>query len=292
MVAEDNPINQRVATLQLTKLGHQVEICEHGQAVLDANLDQFDIVLMDCQMPVLDGLEATRRIRKLELEDKTREPVYIIAMTANTQEDDRAACIEAGMDDFVSKPVQLKELQIALQKSLGIEIKEEETSESEIPLLDTTQLDQLRAADQADTFREIISMYLEQTHSQLTELHTALADQNHEQTANIAHQIKGSSANLGASQLADACSDLRSIKQVNSKGPHAPTGNPRHFDRTRFISIAGRITTFDKRPAPSIVYAQWMHCTRPGALITPAQESIRRCFSVHLYPIRGRCGTT
>ena len=235
LVAEDNPINQRVATLQLTKLGHQVEICEHGQAVLDANLDQFDIVLMDCQMPVLDGLEATRRIRKLELEDKTREPVYIIAMTANTQEDDRAACIEAGMDDFVSKPVQLNELQIALQKSLGIEIKEEETSESEIPLLDTTQLDQLRAADQADTFREIISMYLEQTHSQLTELHTALADQNHEQTANIAHQIKGSSANLGASQLADACSRL----ETSTKSGELEVGHTLLqeiqgiFDRTR-----------------------------------------------------------
>ena len=235
LVAEDNPINQRVATLQLTKLGHQVEICEHGQAVLGANLDQFDIVLMDCQMPVLDGLEATRRIRKLELEDKTREPVYIIAMTANTQEDDRAACIEAGMDDFVSKPVQLKELQIALQKSLGIEIKEEETSESEIPLLVTTQLDQLRAADQADTFREIISMYLDQTHSQLTELHTALADQNHEQTANIAHQIKGSSANLGASQLADACSRL----EISTKSGELEVGHTLlqeiqgTFDRTR-----------------------------------------------------------
>ena len=235
LVAEDNPINQRVATLQLTKLGHQVEICEHGQAVLDVNLDQFDIVLMDCQMPVLDGLEATRRIRKLELEDKTREPVYIIAMTANTQEDDRAACIEAGMDDFVSKPVQLKELQIALQKSLGIEIKEEETSESEIPLLDTTQLDQLRAADQADTFREIISMYLDQTHSQLTELHTALADQNNEQTANIAHQIKGSSANLGASQLADACSRL----EISTKSGELEVGHTLlqeiqgTFDRTR-----------------------------------------------------------
>ena len=235
LVAEDNPINQRVATLQLTKLGHQVEICEHGQAVLDANLDQFDIVLMDCQMPVLDGLEATRRIRKLELEDKTREPVYIIAMTANTQEDDRAACIEAGMDDFVSKPVQLKELQIALQKSLGIEIKEEETSESEIPLLDTTQLDQLRAADQADTFREIISMYLDQTHSQLTELHTALADQNHEQTANISHQIKGSSANLGASQLADACSRLEtSTKSGELEVAHTLLQEIQGtFDRTR-----------------------------------------------------------
>jgi CheY-like chemotaxis protein/HPt (histidine-containing phosphotransfer) domain-containing protein len=202
---------------------------------LDANLDQFDIVLMDCQMPVLDGLEATRRIRKLELEDKTREPVYIIAMTANTQEDDRAACIEAGMDDFVSKPVQLKELQIALQKSLGIETEEEEAAESAALLLDTTQLDQLRVDGQDDTFREIISMYLDQTHSQLSELRTAFMDQNHVETANIAHQIKGSSANLGASQLADACSRLEtSAKSGDLEEGHTLLQEIQGtFDRTR-----------------------------------------------------------
>ena len=235
LVAEDNPINQRVATLQLTKLGHQVEICEHGQAVLDTNLDQFDIVLMDCQMPVLDGLEATRQLRKLELEDKTREPIYIIAMTANTQEDDRAACIEAGMDDFVSKPVQLKELQIALQRSLGIEAVEEDGAESEIPLLDTSQIDQLRVAGQDDTFREIISLYLDQTHSQLSELHIALTNQNHEETANIAHQIKGSSANLGAHQLADACSRLENgAKSGNLEEGHTLLQEIQGtFDRTR-----------------------------------------------------------
>ena len=164
-------------------------------------------------MPVLDGLEATRRIRKLELEDKTREPVYIIAMTANTQEDDRAACIEAGMDDFISKPVQLKELQIALQKSLGIEAEEEVVVDSEMPLLDTSQLDQLRTAGQDDTFREIISMYLEQTRSQLSDLQSAIRVKP-EETAKIAHQIKGSSANLGASQLADACSMARNRCQT------------------------------------------------------------------------------
>ena len=235
LVAEDNPINQRVATLQLTKLGHQVEICEHGQAVLDCNLHQFDIVLMDCQMPVLDGLEATRRIRKLELEDKTREPVYIIAMTANTQEGDRAACIEAGMDDFISKPVQLKELQIALQKSLGIEVEEEVVIDSEMPLLDTSQLDQLRAAGQDDTFREIISMYLEQTRSQLSDLQTAITYQNPKVTGNIAHQIKGSSANLGASQLADACSRLETdAKLENLDGAHALLQEIKGtFDRTQ-----------------------------------------------------------
>jgi len=207
LVAEDNPINQRVATLQLNKLGHQIKICEHGQAVIESDLDKFDIVLMDCQMPVLDGLEATRRIRDQELSNNTSNPVYIIAMTANTQQDDRAACLEAGMDDFISKPVQLNELRAALKKSLGGE-PEKYLNDDDRPLLSRSQLDQLRSNGQDEDFHEIISMYLEQTGKQLCMLHKAFAEQNLETLSHISHQIKGSSANMGASQLADACSRL------------------------------------------------------------------------------------
>ena len=207
LVAEDNPINQRVATLQLNKLGHRVEICEHGQAVLEADLNEFDIVLMDCQMPVLDGLEAARRVREKELNNRSSDPVYIIAMTANTQEDDRAACLEAGMDDFISKPVQLKELQTALNKSLGVEPESNSNSE-DCPLLVTAQLDQLRGNGQEEAFREIVSMYLKQTGEQLSKLKKVVTDQDLDSISHIAHQVKGSSANLGATQLADACSRL------------------------------------------------------------------------------------
>ena len=207
LVAEDNPINQRVATLQLNKLGHHVEICEHGQEVLDAKLEDFDIVLMDCQMPVLDGMEATRLIRESELASKTCNPVYIIAMTANTQEDDRAACLEAGMDDFISKPVQLQELQSALNKSLGID-PDNSLQNDNTPLVVESQLEQLRGKGQEDVFKEIISLYLTQTHEQLSQLKSAIAKENFKSISAIAHQIKGSSANLGAARLSDECSCL------------------------------------------------------------------------------------
>ena len=207
LVAEDNPINQRVATLQLNKLGHQIKICEHGQAVLESDLDKFDIVLMDCQMPVLDGLEATRRIRDQELKNKSTNPMYIIAMTANTQQDDRTACIEAGMDDFISKPVQLNELRTALNKSLGIEPTNNSNDGAPL-LLSENHLDQLRGNGQDEDFREIIFMYLEQTSKQISMLHEAFAEQELDSISRISHQIKGSSANMGASQLASACSRL------------------------------------------------------------------------------------
>jgi len=222
LVAEDNPINQRVATLQLTKLGHSVDICEDGQEVLDSNLEEYDIILMDCQMPVLDGLETTRKIRKIELSTKNKNPIYIIAMTANTQEDDRAACLEAGMDDFISKPVQLKELQSALDRSLGINPTSED-NRTQMPLLVTAHIDQLRGDGQNDNFREIISMYIDQTAEQICTLKKAVNEKDTEAISNKAHQIKGSSANLGARQLSDLCSrlegnakdgDLSSSKQL------------------------------------------------------------------------------
>ena len=138
-----------------------------------------------------------------------------------------------------------------------------------MPLLDTSQLDQLRAAGQDDTFREIISMYLEQTRSQLSDLQSAIADQNPEETGNIAHQIKGSSANLGAGRcLFTARNRCQTWK--SRRGTRTSTGNPGHFRPYTgpFPIAAGRITSFDKRPAPSIGYAQWKHCTRLGASIT------------------------
>jgi len=206
LVAEDNPINQRVAALQLTKLGHTHTLKDDGQAVLDSDLTEFDIILMDCQMPMVDGLEATRQIRQREM-SQSGDPIYIIAMTANTQEDDRAACLEAGMDDFISKPVQIAELESSLAKSLGMEAPAAE-AQSALPLLDDSQLDQLRGNGAEDALREIIEMYLADTAEQLANLQTASNESDIEAIQRIAHQLKGSSANLGARRLADALARL------------------------------------------------------------------------------------
>ena len=233
LVAEDNPINQRVAALQLTKLGHTHTIKDDGQAVLDSNLSEFDIILMDCQMPVVDGLEATRQIRQREM-SQTGDPIFIIAMTANTQEDDRAACLEAGMDDFISKPVQIAELENALAKSLGMDAPTNE-AQAALPLLDESQLDQLRGNGAEDTLREIIDMYLTDTTEQLGNLESAITKQSAESVQRITHQLKGSSANLGARRLADA---LARLEEAAETGDLADTGRLLHeirgtFDRTQ-----------------------------------------------------------
>jgi len=232
LVAEDNPINQRVATLQLTKLGHEVEIREDGQGVLDSVLDDFDIVLMDCQMPNIDGYDATRQIRDREQANPDAQPAYIIAMTANTHADAREACLDAGMDDFISKPVQIGELERAINQSMGIET---EANTTEAPLLDETQLDQLRGNDHNDAFAEIIELYLSQTESQISQLAEAIDKTDPAETSRIAHQIKGSSANLGARRLADALSRLEESAKENDLYQAAPLLEEIRgtFDRTR-----------------------------------------------------------
>jgi signal transduction histidine kinase/ActR/RegA family two-component response regulator len=112
LIAEDNPVNQRVASRMLQRLGYQADVVENGQLAVDAVERQaYDVIFMDVQMPELDGLEATRRIKA-----RPGGTPWIIALTAHALEDDRKQCLAAGMNDFLSKPVQLKELTAALER--------------------------------------------------------------------------------------------------------------------------------------------------------------------------------
>ncbi len=117
LLAEDNLANQRLAIVQLQKLGYQTEAVANGRQAVEAILndsERYSLVLMDCQMPDMDGFAATRVLRKAEA--KTKEHIPVIAMTANAMQGDREACIEAGMDDYISKPVALESLKEALTR--------------------------------------------------------------------------------------------------------------------------------------------------------------------------------
>ncbi len=117
LLAEDNAINQKVAVRMLEKLGHQVTVANNGQHVLLAlEKHAFDVVLMDVQMPEMGGFEATGIIRKSELGSGSHLP--IIAMTAHAMKGDRERCLEAGMDGYVAKPMQAKEIQEAMESVL------------------------------------------------------------------------------------------------------------------------------------------------------------------------------
>ena len=121
LVAEDNQVNQKIAVSLLKKLGCTADVVANGQEVVEQLAQiKYDLVLMDCQMPEMDGYQATQAIRNREQDTsrpcRWKTPMHVIAMTANAMQGDREKCLDAGMDDYVSKPTRLPEFQAALER--------------------------------------------------------------------------------------------------------------------------------------------------------------------------------
>jgi len=209
LVAEDNPTNQKVIARQLAVLGYSHELAVNGiQALAMATSRHYDLVLMDCHMPEMDGFTATRAIRGWESGQAPARRVPIIALTANALPADRARCLEAGMDDHVSKPVLLPILSQALLRWLP-----EPTA---LPLqsnLDISAIDELRSmADGEPNFvAEVIALYLEDAETRVDQLRTAAATGDLTTLASIAHALRGSSANLGALEIVRICRTVEEL---------------------------------------------------------------------------------
>jgi signal transduction histidine kinase/DNA-binding response OmpR family regulator len=227
LLAEDNIVNQQVAMAALRKFGCTVDLAINGLvAVEQFSKNNYDIVFMDCQMPRMDGYEATAKIRRTETIPEQGSTVPIIALTANALTGDREKCLAAGMNDYISKPFAQNRLIEILQhwipdkmhRSDGHQAKSGKdigVPPSRSSVIDSKVLDSIRslqAEGAQNILAQIILLYLDDTPQKLKELDHALDQNDNEQILTIAHSLKSSSANVGAMNLS------RIFKQFEEKG--------------------------------------------------------------------------
>ncbi|MCD6325997.1 PAS domain S-box protein, partial [bacterium] len=223
LLAEDNIINQKVALKILDKLGYRADVVANGlEAVNALETIPYDIVLMDCQMPEMDGYEATAAIRKLER--KAGAHIPIIAMTANAMQGDRQKCLDAGMDDYVSKPVSSQSIAEAVERWLASDeaaaVKQKRPKNKapeETPAFDHTELLERLGGDEA-IVREIMKIFLQDMPLQIKKLETALENGDASLAERQAHTIKGASANVGASALRDTAFEMEKLCKKGDLG--------------------------------------------------------------------------
>jgi PAS domain S-box-containing protein len=222
LIVEDTPINLKLVQHQIRLLGHQWDAVENGKAALEKlTQHQYDIVLMDCQMPVMDGYEATKALRKLEGEDRH---TVVIGMTAYAMQGDREKCLAAGMDDYLSKPVMVKDLKVTLQRwsstvkgnlNVARSSFQEETSKEPIALIPDLSADlvdwfhlQEIAGGDASFQLEMVQEFVKNAEIFLAEAKQALAAKDCLTLANKAHQIKGGSASVAVRSMSEIAAKL------------------------------------------------------------------------------------
>ncbi len=217
LVVDDHSVNQQLAQMMLEQMGHRVNVVGDGQEALDALEQQsYDVVFMDCQMPEMDGFTATREIRRREGEGRHTP---IIAMTANAMTGDRERCLEAGMDDYVSKPINIERLQEALERQFSTIAPVEETNTtpsshkvpsdqepngSDINRIDPAVLDEwqiLSGSGYPAFLKKIVGQFVKDSTTCVSQIQEAVASRDIDALVAATHGLKGISSNMGARKL-------------------------------------------------------------------------------------------
>jgi PAS domain S-box-containing protein len=206
LLAEDNAMNQKVALRLLEQLGYRADVANNGlEAIETLERRPYDVVLMDVQMPELDGLDATRRI--CERWSPESRP-HIIAMTANALPEDREACFAAGMDDYVAKPIRAEELVAALKRAKPRADANGGSEAVEYVRLDDGALKNLRDLGGDEFLGEVIDAFLADAPELVATLRRSLDEGSSEELRRAAHTLKSNGATLGATEFAELCREL------------------------------------------------------------------------------------
>lgn len=233
LLAEDNPVNIEVARAMLESLDLQVDCARNGEDALQAvRTNQYDAVLMDCQMPVMDGFAATAAIRREEREAGRGRVLPIIAITANALQGDREACLAAGMDDYLSKPFSQQELAAVIGRWMALPLAatvHHEDAPPRLPresvdviqrdVINRAALEKIRALsrERGDALvQKVIAAYVDDAPQQLRQLQDAIDGLDTGNVRRIAHTLKSASANVGAEALAAMCKALEHLGRADT----------------------------------------------------------------------------
>jgi len=243
LLAEDNIVNQKVATRQLEKLGYRVEAVGNGREAVGAlTRTLYDLVLMDCQMPEMDGYEATAEIRQRE---GAARHTTIVAMTAHAMKGDREKCLAAGMDDYISKPVKPQDLAALLERIFAgptERAQDDQPADASPPPVDLEHLHKVMGEDVS----EIIDLYLTGTTQNLQKLASAIQASNIREVQSLAHESAGTSATCG---MFGAVPAFRAIENAAREGSLKTVPALLDEARKQFERICAFLKT--ERPSPT-----------------------------------------
>jgi two-component system sensor histidine kinase/response regulator len=217
-------VNREVAVGMLESLGCAIDSAENGWLALEAmNTSIYDAVLMDCQMPVMDGLTASGEIRRRE-QSSGAARVPIIALTANAMEGDRERCLAAGMDDFLSKPFTQQQLATLLRRWLALRAlpESERRDLSRVPLIDAGVLRNIAALAKPALLTSMIDLYLQHSPSLVGAIETAAANMHADALSQAVHTLKSSTANLGGTRLAMVAKECEALVREGGITQAAP----------------------------------------------------------------------
>ncbi len=227
LLAEDNAVNQAVAMRLLKKMGHEVEVAENGlQALAALEKQSFDLVIMDVQMPEMDGFEATAEIRRRERERGGHLP--IVAMTAHAMKGDRERCLAAGMDAYITKPVQRRDLYEAIEKVMADSaasrrkaspkaVQQSPIKKREEPFDYAAALDRLEGDQRL--LAELATLFLGGVPGQLAALRKAIDERDAKTVQEVAHSLKGEVGNFAAPSAFEAALRLETLGRENNFAP-------------------------------------------------------------------------
>ena len=245
LVAEDNPINQKVAVKMIASLGYRADVVGNGFEVLDAlRRQRYDLVLMDVQMPEMDGLDATRHVRKLW---PAPGGPQIIAMTANAMHGDREICLQAGMDEYIAKPIRISDLKDAIDRwCLAHPPSPDEDLSQSLASLEANQVageqnpqaQMLRELGGEELAAELMAEFQLQVASEVTDIRQASTSGDLPEILRLTHRLKGGSTTVGAGAVTSICSEIEIAAQAG--------------DRAKVEALVGQLDAEVKRVTGSL----------------------------------------